>query len=75
MTDLATGLGQPKRTDQTEAVTGTTSTLITEQEVLFGTAAALARPAPKTRSPRGRYYPKRYAYLENSAMSREMDRL
>ena len=75
MTDLATGLGQQKRTDQTEAVAAPTSTLITEQEVLFGTAAALARPAPRTRRPRGSHYPKRYAYLENSAMSREMDRL
>jgi hypothetical protein len=75
MTDLATGLGQQKRTDQPEAVAAATPALITEQEVMFSTEAAVARPAPKARRLRGRSYPKRYAFLENSLMSREMDRL
>lgn len=70
--------------------------LITEQQVLFASAAALA-PAPsrvlhpnvahglamavramfmrteKSHAPKR--YPQRFAYLENSAMSRAMDRL
>jgi hypothetical protein len=65
--------------------------LITEQQVMFASAAALApapakphfwsraahavftRPEKKPRPPK--HYPQRYAYLEHSAMSREMDRL
>lgn len=72
-----------------------TQALITEQQVLFSTAAAL--PPAKTRlwsdtvqavkgwlratfaasekPPARRHYPTRRAYLENSLMSREMDRL
>jgi hypothetical protein len=71
--------------------------LITEQQVLFSTAAAVALPPAKTRRfsdavhavagsvrawlvsaakpPAPRRYPKRYVWLENSLMSREMDRL
>ena len=71
--------------------------LITEQQVLFGTAAAAALPPAKTRRfsdavhavvgsvrtwlvsasqpPAHRHYPKRHVWLENSLMSREMDRL
>jgi hypothetical protein len=73
--------------------------LISEQEVVLGTAVALrARlttrrrwfeainvlraamrrsPAPSTRQARPvrRDYPKRYTYLENACMAREMDRL
>jgi len=72
-------------------------TLISEQQVLFSTAAAAA-PAPvKTRRfsdavqavvgsvrtwlvsaaqpPAPQPYPKRHVWLENSLMSREMDRL
>ncbi len=67
-----------------------TSALITEQQVLFSSAAALA-PAPARRwnvaaavremfarpeKPRAtRHYPQRFSYLESSALSREMDRL
>ncbi|MGH3678090.1 MAG: hypothetical protein ACRDU5_20615 [Mycobacterium sp.] len=77
MTDLATGLGQQKKADQTEVVTAAAPALITEQEVLFGTAAAVAVPSAKRNRPRDvrRHYPKRYSYLEDSLMSREMDRL
>jgi hypothetical protein len=70
--------------------------LITEQQVLFSTAAAVALPPAKTRRwsavqavsgalramfaasekpPAKKHYPKRYVWLENSLMSREMDRL
>jgi hypothetical protein len=71
-----------------------TQALITEQQVLFGTAAL---PPAKTRRwsdtvravsgalramfaasekpPARKHYPKRYGYLENALMSREMDRL
>jgi hypothetical protein len=68
--------------------------LITEQQVLFASAAALA-PAParhrtvahqfawavramfvRPEKPHARkHYPQRFGYLENSAMSRAMDRL
>jgi hypothetical protein len=69
---------------------------ITEQQVLFSTAAAVALPPAKTRrwsdtvqavtgalhsmfaaseKPPARHYPKRYGFLENALMSREMDRL
>lgn len=53
-------------------------TLITEQQVMLGTAAACARrPAQKGKKekPARRQYPKRHAYLENALMGREMDRL
>lgn len=70
-------------------------TLITENEVLFGTAAAAAMFPPKTRGwtaavvsfvaavrraagppePVRRHHSERYACLQNSLMSREMDRL
>jgi hypothetical protein len=77
--------------------------LISEQEVVLGTAVALrARPTPRRRwfeaisvlraamqrparearrearrqaRPLRRDYPKRYTYLENACMAREMDRL
>jgi hypothetical protein len=75
-----------------------TQELITEQQVLFSTAAAaVALPPAKThrwsdtvqavtralhamfatseKPPAQRHYPKRYGYLENALMSREMDRL
>ncbi|BBX02627.1 hypothetical protein BST36_10840 [Mycolicibacterium moriokaense] len=62
------------------------TTLITEQEVLFGTAAALAKPTGRTNrfsviakalftAARPRYRAKRYVYLEDALMSREMSRL
>ena len=73
--------------------------LISEQEVVLGTAVALrARPIPRRRwfeaisvlrtamrrslarpareaRPERRDYPKRYTFLENACMAREMDRL
>lgn len=48
--------------------------LITEQEVLFATAAALTAP-PKRRRPRRKHYPSRRDIFEDSRMAREMDRL
>jgi hypothetical protein len=73
-----------------------TAALITEQQVLFASAAALApakthfwsraahafaapmhavftRPEKEPRPKK--HYPQRFGYLENSLMSREMDRL
>jgi len=70
-----------------------TEVLISTQEVLFSTAAAVrprrenigVRLVAMTRRmfassadashPRPRYEPRRYAYLENALMAREMDRL
>jgi|SRR4051794_15708221 hypothetical protein len=71
--------------------------LITEQHVLFSTAAAVALPPAKIhwwsdmvhtvgaasramfatseKAPSQRHYPKRYSWLDNAIMSREMDRL
>ncbi|MGV0718267.1 hypothetical protein ABQE93_22965 [Mycolicibacterium sp. XJ662] len=52
--------------------------LITEQQVLWGTAVARSAKPPakqKKQKPARRQYPKRHAWLENSLMSREMDRL
>jgi hypothetical protein len=79
---------------QAAAQSTDTAALITEQQVLFASAAALA-PAPakhhhvahvwasavramfvRPERPHVRWhYPRRVDYLENSAMSREMDRL
>lgn len=95
--DRKAGVGQePAESANTKASTDEQSTgapaLITEQQVLFGSAAALT-PARKhawghsfTVAVRGlftrpekprvqRHYPQRFAYLENAAMSRAMDRL
>jgi hypothetical protein len=58
-----------------------TEVLITEQEVLFGTAAAaraqrrnVSSSEPPSRPRRGDR-PKRYAFLESALMAREMGRL
>jgi hypothetical protein len=102
MTDVATTYS-PK--SETGSVTSPASSanaaeapaLITEQQVLFSTTAAVALPPAKTRRfsdavhafagalravfvgsekpPAQRHYPKRHVWLENSLMSREMDRL
>jgi hypothetical protein len=60
---------------------GSTEVLITEQEVLFGTAAALragrrnlSRAERPSRARRGDA-PRRYGFLERALMAREMDRL
>jgi antitoxin component of MazEF toxin-antitoxin module len=82
-----------------ERLVSPAAVLISEQEVVLGTAVAL-RARPKTRRrwfeainllrgamqrtltpstqegrPVRREYPKRYAFLENACMAREMDRL
>ena len=65
--------------------------LITQQEVMFGTAAAVSPRRPTIsrrlidairvlgaavhRPPARRRYPQRSSYLEHSRMAREMDRL
>jgi hypothetical protein len=100
MTDLTT---TPRPTSQTAggsapapvpAAPTRESALITEQQVMFGTAAAatplrtrrwataLESAAAAARAvfaapqePARRHYPKRYAYLENAVMAREMHRL
>jgi len=70
-----------------------TEVLITEQEVVFSTAAAvgvhrenigrrlaaimrrLFATSTDASRPRPRHYPKRYEFLDQALMSREMDRL
>jgi hypothetical protein len=70
-----------------------TEVLITAQQVLFSTAAAVGvqrdnvgarfvavmrrmfSSSTDASRPRPRYYPKRYGFLEDAAMAREMDRL
>jgi hypothetical protein len=104
MTTLDTAAGTASTTNPTQNIQRTpapsvsqqtdTAALITEQQVLLSSAAALA-PAParhrniahefsaavrtmfarpdRLRAPR--HYAQRFTYLENSAMSRAMDRL
>ena len=101
MTTLETKAGTNNQTPKTQSAPAPsvekstdTTALITEQQVLFSSAAALA-PAParhrnvahqlastvramfarpeKSHAPK--HYPQRFGYLEQSAMSREMDRL
>jgi len=99
MTDMATTSGPGLEESRETVVSPPTSTetaLITEQQVLFASAAALApavaparhrnvahelamsvralftRPE-KVRAPR--HHAQRFSYLEQSAMSRAMDRL
>jgi hypothetical protein len=102
MTDMATTSNSEFEESRERLVTSApasteTQALITEQQVLFSTAAAVALPPAKTRRwsdtihavsgalramfaasekpPARRHYPKRHAWLENSLMAREMDRL
>jgi hypothetical protein len=102
MTDMATTFSaEPAQSRQTSPSTSATSatetqTVITEQQVLFSTAAAVALPPARTRrfsdaihtvaaavsswvasaaQPPKPVYPKRHVWLENSLLSREMDRL
>ena len=101
MTTLETKAGTNNQTPKTQSAPAPsvekstdTAALITEQQVLFSSAAALA-PAParhrnvahelastvramfarpeKSHAPK--HYPRRFGYLEQSAMSRAMDRL
>ena len=103
MTDIAATYSpkfeESRETSPVTSVPTSTETqpLITEQQVLFSTAAAVALPSARThrwsdtvhavsgalramfaaseKQPARRHYPKRYGYLENGLMSREMDRL
>ena len=97
MTEIATTFETPDSGPSATAVTATSAegqALITEQQVLFSTAAAVALPADEDpslqrRGPRSvagwlasaakpparPVYPKRHVWLENSLMTREMDRL
>lgn len=70
-----------------------TEVLITTEQVLFSTAAAVRMPRESTGDrlvgflrrifaasteparPRSQYTPKRYAYIENAAMARAMEKL
>lgn len=51
-----------------------TEVLISTQQVVFGTAAALATRRERAGCQR-RHHPKRYGFLENALMAREMERL
>ena len=100
MTEIATTFETPDSGPSATAVTAMSSegqAVITEQQVLFSTAAAVALPQPTTRRfsgglqavaaavagwlasaakpPARPVYPKRHVWLENSLMTREMDRL
>jgi hypothetical protein len=93
MTELATTFDQTPNTGPAPAAAPVAAkpaeapTLITEQQVLFATAAAVALPRPKARRgvlgwlmnaaapPAPQQEPKRYVWLETALMSREMDRL
>jgi hypothetical protein len=93
MTEVTTRIEQPVTGPAQSAATApsrSAQTLITEQQVLFGTAAAAALPPVKTRRfgdavrawlvsaarpPAPQRSPKRQVWLENSLMSREMNRL
>lgn len=99
MTEVTTRFEQGPVSDPARSATTAPSepaqTLISEQQVLFSTAAAAAQAPAKARrfsdavhavvgSVRSwlasaaqppPHYPKRHAWLENSLMSREMNRL
>lgn len=93
MTELSTKFEQTPDTEPVPAAGPVAAkpaeapTLITEQQVLFSTAAAVSLPGQKTRRgvlgwlmnaaapPAARQEPKRHVWLENALMSREMDRL
>lgn len=99
MTDLTTLFSPTSQTATGPAPTPVRTvgetTLITEQQVMFSTAAAVQLPATTRRwtdaigsvtgavraffadlrEPAQRHHPKRYDYLENSLMGREMERL
>jgi hypothetical protein len=98
MTNLTTSLRPKPRTSAAPApeVEKPAAALITEQQVLFSTAAAAALPTARTswwsdtigpvtaavlaffdgsNTPVQKHHPKRYGYLENALMAREMGRL
>jgi hypothetical protein len=64
-----------ERTSQPPSVeASSTEVLISTQQVVFGTAAALGGRRENAGPPR-RHYPKHYGFLENALMAREMERL
>ena len=92
MTELTTTVQPSARTVARPAAATDQPTLITEQQVLFATAAVVAAPplrrpwlgtmrgavrallvGPQT--PTRRHSPRRYTYLEQTLMAREMNRL
>jgi hypothetical protein len=98
MTNLTTSLRPKPRPAAAPAqeMEKPAATLITEQQVLFSTAAAVALPTARTswwsdtiesvtaavwaffdgsNTPVQKHHPKRYSYLENALMAREMGRL
>jgi hypothetical protein len=56
-----------------ESAVAETPILITEQEVLLSTAAAVTVPSTKIATKR-RHYPHHYVFLEQALMAREMER-
>jgi hypothetical protein len=56
-----------------ESAVAETPILITEQEVLLSTAAAVTVPGTKIATKR-RHYPHHYVFLEQALMAREMER-
>ena len=84
---------QPLPAAPSPADAASAEVLITPQQVLFSTAAAVGvsrdssggrrvavvrrmfATSTKAARPRSQYYAKRYAYIENAAMARAMERL
>ena len=60
-----------------EAAAAEAPILITEQQVISGTAAAVSISSKKTadeRAAKHRHYPQHYVFLEQALMAREMER-
>ena len=69
-------VGEDFQPDILEQAAGPAPVLITEQQVLFGTAAALpSRPAKRVRPARRQYSRRAASYFEGSLISREGFRL
>ena len=96
LTSTTNPADEPTRQPPSAAPTveaSSTEVLITTQEVVFGTAAAVGVPRQNIRGRlvaithrlfatstdtsrlQPRHYPKRYGFLEDALMAREMDRL
>lgn len=90
MTDLATQpVVQPEPGTAAAVTPAPEPVLITEQQVLLGSAAVLSAPkvrrnylaalrawcAPAPGLPKRRDYPKHHAFIEDARMARMMDRL
>ena len=92
-TDLVDEPSSQPQSDAPSIEAPSTEVLITTQEVVFSTAAAVRvqrenivrrfvaimrrvfAASTDASRPRPQYEPKRYAYLENALMAREMERL